>query len=204
MCWGVLPADGPVQGIATDVQCCSDIRVVQVEVGGGGVSAGRVQTHRPLQRHSSQLLQNHRRTGVIKRQGKPQHQEHKPHPLAAVISQAPPGDQLLKNERFLISRNIPRGRASLCTAGGSSETDRSYPHNHIIKTHTRGFIFIAFSNIYSTFLALFADVLAVIIRLTWFQSRVDLWLMNQFPRSLITSSPPSSLTNTKRKQEVNL
>ena len=40
----MLPADDPVQGLGADVQSLFDIRVVQVEGGGGGVGAGRVQT----------------------------------------------------------------------------------------------------------------------------------------------------------------
>lgn len=44
VCSGALPADDPVQSLGADVQSRSDVRVVQVEGGGGGVSAGRVQT----------------------------------------------------------------------------------------------------------------------------------------------------------------
>ena len=44
--FAVLPADDPFQSFGADVQSFSDVLVVQVEGGGGGVSAGRVQTHR--------------------------------------------------------------------------------------------------------------------------------------------------------------
>lgn len=40
----MLPADGPVLGLAADVQGSSGVRVVQVQCGRGGVSARRVQT----------------------------------------------------------------------------------------------------------------------------------------------------------------
>lgn len=52
-----LPADDPGQSLGADVQSGSDVRVVQVEGGGGGVSAGRVQTDRQVERRqTSQLL----------------------------------------------------------------------------------------------------------------------------------------------------
>lgn len=44
VCSGALPADDPVQGLGADVQSSSDVRVVEVEGGGGGVGAGGVQT----------------------------------------------------------------------------------------------------------------------------------------------------------------
>ena len=50
---GVLPADDPVQGLRTDVQGSFDVRVVQVEGGGGGVSAGGVQTDRQVERRQT-------------------------------------------------------------------------------------------------------------------------------------------------------
>lgn len=45
-----IPADDPVQGFGADMQGSSDIPVVQVEGGGSGVSAGRVQTDRQVER----------------------------------------------------------------------------------------------------------------------------------------------------------
>ncbi len=46
----MLPADDPVQSLGADVQGGSDVRVVQVEGGGGGVSAGGVQTDGQVER----------------------------------------------------------------------------------------------------------------------------------------------------------
>lgn len=46
----VLPADDPGQRFGADVQGGSDVRVVQVEGGGGGVSAGGVQTDGQVER----------------------------------------------------------------------------------------------------------------------------------------------------------
>ncbi len=59
-CTGELPADDPVQGIMADVQGGPDVWVVQVEGGGGGVSAGGVQTDGHVERRqTSQLLLTH-------------------------------------------------------------------------------------------------------------------------------------------------
>lgn len=53
----MLPADDPVQGLWADVQGSSDVWVVQVEGGGSGVSAGRVQADGQVKRRqTSQLL----------------------------------------------------------------------------------------------------------------------------------------------------
>lgn len=50
---GELPANDPGQGLGADVQSFSDIRVVQVEGGGGGVGAGGVQTDRQVERRQA-------------------------------------------------------------------------------------------------------------------------------------------------------
>lgn len=52
-CVPVLPADDPVQSFGADVEGFSDQRVVQVQVGRGGVGAGGVQADRWEQRRQT-------------------------------------------------------------------------------------------------------------------------------------------------------
>lgn len=52
-CVEVLPADDPVQGLGADMQSGFDVRVVQVERGGGGVCAGGVESDGGVQGHQS-------------------------------------------------------------------------------------------------------------------------------------------------------
>lgn len=52
-CVPALPADDPVQSFGADVEGFSDQRVVQVQVGRGGVGAGGVQADRREQRRQT-------------------------------------------------------------------------------------------------------------------------------------------------------
>ena len=62
-----LPADNPIQGLGANVQGSSDVLVVQVKGGWGGVGAGGVQMYRWVERRqTSQLLkQSQRKTRYV-------------------------------------------------------------------------------------------------------------------------------------------